>query len=373
MHSIKIISHFIPCRKNNAIASPTFLHAMRILIACALIHITFDSIAQDIHFSQFYQSPFNLNPGLTGQFTGAYRLIGNQRTQWRSVTVPYSTFGLSADASKLELPDGFLNKKDGQALTTNWNTGISFFNDKAGDSHLKTSVLNLALGRDFPVGNDGISRISTGMMIGVTSMKIDYSELRYDNQWTGIIYDPGINADEQYPRSTRSYVNINAGIAYFKTWSRKKEMTIGVALMNIGNPSQSFFNDGYVKLDMRLNVHGGYKFAIKERWLAEPMVLFMTQGTYKEVNFGGLAHYILEENSWMWRSFYAGIFGRARDAGYVVAGLQYDAWNVGISYDINTSNLKPASNGRGGFEFSAVYIIPKAPRLIPIKVCKDYM
>ncbi len=366
--------HFIcDCMLCNKAKVQSAHFVFKIFLLLGLLCSSISSEAQDIHFSQFYQSPFNLNPGLTGQFNGAYRFIGNQRTQWRSVTVPYSTFGLSADASKLELPDGFLNSKNGQVMTSNWNTGLSFFNDKAGDSHLKTSVLNLALGRDFSVGSDGISRISAGMMIGVTSMKIDYSELKYDNQWTGIIYDPGVNTSEQYPRSTRSYLNVNAGIAYFKTWSRKKEMTFGAAIMNIGNPQQSFFNDGYVKLDMRFNAHGGYKLEINDRWLAEPMAVFMSQGTYKEVNFGGLAHYVLEENSWMWRSFYAGVFGRARDAGYVIVGLQYDAWNVGISYDINTSNLKPASNGRGGFEFSAVYIIPKSPRLIPVKICKDYI
>ncbi len=329
--------------------------------------------AQDIHFSQFYQSPFNLNPGLTGQFNGAYRFVANQRTQWRSVTLPYSTFGISADANNLELPDGFLNTKDGRSQETKWNTGISFYNDKAGDSHLKSTILNLALGKDFIVGNDVSKRISAGMMVGFTSMKIDYSGLNYDNQWSGFIYDPGINPGEQYARSSRGYLNINLGTSYFKTWSKNKEFMLGAALMNIGNPRQSFFNDGYVKLDSRINFHGAYKFEITEQWLAQPMMLCMFQGTYQEINFGGLAHFILEDNAWLSRSVYAGIFGRARDAGYMTAGIQYDAWNVGLSYDINTSNLKPASNGRGGFEISVVYIIPKGPKLTAVKLCPEFM
>ncbi|HRJ35295.1 MAG TPA: type IX secretion system membrane protein PorP/SprF, partial [Flavobacteriales bacterium] len=61
--------------------------------------------AQDIHFSQFDLSPINLNPGNTGLFDGTYRFAGNFRNQWRSVTVPYSTFSLSADANN------FLEKK----------------------------------------------------------------------------------------------------------------------------------------------------------------------------------------------------------------------------------------------------------------------
>ena len=210
-------------------------------------------------------------------------------------------------------------------------------------------------------------------MLGLTSMKIDYSELNYDNQWNGYVFDPNINPGEKYARSSRSYLNLNAGVAYIKSWSRKKEFVLGTSLFNISNPPQSFFDEDYVKLDLRFNLHGSYRFPIKDRLLLEPMMIYMSQGTYQEFNAGGLAHYVLEEKPYMWRAIYAGVFGRAQDAGYIIAGIQYDAWNVGISYDINTSNLKPASNGRGGFELSAVYIIPRAPKAKPVKVCPDFM
>ncbi len=65
---------------------------------------------------------------------------------------------------------------------------------------------------------------------------------------------------------------------------------------------------------------------------------------------------------------------RAKDAGFVVGGIKYDAWNVGVSYDINTSNLRPASNGRGGFEFSVIYILNHPSIIVrPPKVCPDYI
>lgn len=55
-------------------------------------------VAQDIHFSQFFNVPMGLNPGCIGQFDGDYRAHGVFRQQWRSVTVPYRTFGLGGDA-----------------------------------------------------------------------------------------------------------------------------------------------------------------------------------------------------------------------------------------------------------------------------------
>ena len=63
-----------------------------------LFFISTPLFSQDIHYSQFYNSPLNLNPANTGMFDGDFRFAANQRTQWRSVTVPFSTFSLSADA-----------------------------------------------------------------------------------------------------------------------------------------------------------------------------------------------------------------------------------------------------------------------------------
>jgi hypothetical protein len=42
----------------------------------------------------------------------------------------------------------------------------------------------------------------------------------------------------------------------------------------------------------------------------------------------------------------------------VNAGVEFKGLRVGVSYDYNTSNLKTASNGNGGFEISLIYIAP---------------
>ncbi|MFM8373256.1 MAG: type IX secretion system membrane protein PorP/SprF, partial [Bacteroidota bacterium] len=40
--------------------------------------------AQDPRFSQYYASPWNLNPAMTGLFNGSWRITGNYRDQWGS-------------------------------------------------------------------------------------------------------------------------------------------------------------------------------------------------------------------------------------------------------------------------------------------------
>jgi hypothetical protein len=55
--------------------------------------------AQDLHFSQFYNSPLTTNPANTGFIPdGDYRLGVNYRNQWSSImTVPYKTMSAFGD------------------------------------------------------------------------------------------------------------------------------------------------------------------------------------------------------------------------------------------------------------------------------------
>ena len=72
-------------------------------------------IGQDLHFSQFLNSPLNLNPAQTGFFHGSQRFILNHRNQWASVTKPYSTISGSFDMQLLKRKT---NKRIYQACST---------------------------------------------------------------------------------------------------------------------------------------------------------------------------------------------------------------------------------------------------------------
>ena len=58
------------------------------------------------------------------------------------------------------------------------------------------------------------------------------------------------------------------------------------------------------------------------------------------------------------------------DAELPLDGLMEEA---DLPYDINTSDLRPASNGRGGLEFSVVYILSKVhPPSFRKRICREY-
>ncbi|MBL0100734.1 MAG: type IX secretion system membrane protein PorP/SprF [Saprospiraceae bacterium] len=59
--------------------------------------------AQDIHFTQFYMSPLNLNPALTGVMNCKTRMVANYRNQWAAVLAAnaYNTYSVSYDQKYL--------------------------------------------------------------------------------------------------------------------------------------------------------------------------------------------------------------------------------------------------------------------------------
>ena len=98
---------------------------------CALIAIS--SSAQDIHFSQYSQSPLTLNPALTGLTPCTYRGVLNYRNQWASAVGPasYQTFAGSFDAGL------WRNKLDGNIV----GVGAMIYNDISGDGGLTNMTI----------------------------------------------------------------------------------------------------------------------------------------------------------------------------------------------------------------------------------------
>jgi type IX secretion system PorP/SprF family membrane protein len=341
-------------------------HFFLLLIAFTTTAI---SSAQDIHFSQFMQSPLNLNPAQTGNFDGAYRFVGNFRRQWSSVTIPYQTFGLSADAKN------FLRKK-------NINAGTSLYYDKTGDSHFSTLQFNLAGSYTIKLNKPATEFLFIGIQSGFTQRRIDYSNLTFDNQFNGFVYDPNIPSVETFENDGRIYLNLNAGINWVKNFEERKSVSAGIALFNLTKPPQSFFGNDQIRLDRRLSFNLTGQGKLTDKFDLLPSILFMAQGTYRELILGTSIKYIMTDNrnhyrntsNHVYRALYAGFWARTRDAGFVAIGMDYDQWYVGLSYDINFSNLRPASLGRGGFEVSVIYIIRDVlPKRLKYKVCPDFM
>ncbi len=324
------------------------------------VFFIYEGFTQDIHFSQFNASPFNLNPALTGSFEGAYRFIGNERRQWASVTVPYQTFGISADGRDL--------------FNSKLNAGITVFSDKAGDSEFGTFQSGISLGYALNLNSDSSQKLFFGVLPGITQRKVNYGNLQFDNQYNGRNFDPSIGNNENFTRENRIFFNAATGIFWTYKIAERKIISSGISLYNLFKPGQSYFDNNQIRLDRRFNFHGLAQINLSEKIDLLPGFLVMKQGKFTEADIGSSIKYILDAQPFHYRALFAGLYTRAKDAGFISVGMDYDNWNAGLSYDINYSKLRPASNLRGGLEVSVVYIIRYLPpKRQPQKICPDYL
>lgn len=318
-------------------------------------------LAQDVHSTQFYNTPYLINSGLTGQFDGQQRYGLYQRSQWRSISVPYRSIALSAEWRNIAL--------------TRWipqlpkiHSGVTMINDRAGDSRFRTTGLMAHVSIPYLLGE---WTMTPAMSLGLLNMSIDQSDLYYDQNWNGQVFDPSADNGERGMDDGYTRLQWNTGVAISRT-SGSTHYLFGLGLFNLQQPRQNFLAGDDIRLQRRWVLHGQVKLEVAPQWQVEPLLLCMFQGPYRSINPGARIHYDLQTPG-IATVAYAGFTGRARDAGNIIVGMRYDAWDVGLSYDINVSDLVPASNRRGGLEITALYILP-APMQIPAyRSCKKWM
>jgi len=316
---------------------------------------------QDLHYSLFDMSPLNLNPANVGQFEGNYRFVGNHRHQWKAVTLPYSTYSAAIDANDI-------------FNCSNVHAGLQINQDRAGDSRFNTFMVNTSVGYSKSINADSSLIISAALLPGITNRSIDYSALHFDAQYNGWSYNPALDNTENFQRESRTYFNLGSGFLAQYELDDKKSFQLGIGLFNLTQPKQSFFNEDAIKLDTRWVVHGSADISISEKLAVIPGFLLMGQGTYRETLFGSKVRYLLQDMRGVYRALYGGAFYRNKDAGYLMLGMDYDNWKFGLSYDINLSSLRPASNGRGALELALIYVLKiYDPEIIKRRICRDFM
>lgn len=313
--------------------------------------------AQDIHFTQFSAAPLTINPAFTGGFNGTFRAAGIYRTQWQSVTVPFTTYSASIDAPIIR----DLSVDDYLAA------GLQFYNDKAGDGNLSnTSVLGSVAYHKFLGGgqNEPDKTLSVGFQGGYSSKSIDLSKLYFSDEFINSNFSQGTSLEYPYLNNNIHYWTINAGISWAHAPSERFGYTIGLAANNLNQPRESLSKrrNSEVGLGMRYTAQIGAIANVSDRLSLRPAVLYQTQSTAYELLIGNEFNYAIGNpefrNTSSTTSVFAGVFYRNSDAIMVTAGIEFKGIRFGAGYDYNTSSLKEASQGNGGFELSIRYIAP---------------
>lgn len=319
--------------------------------------------AQDIHYSQFNSSPQNLNPSQTGMFDGDWRFVGNQRNQWSVIPVPYRTYSVSVDT---KLKKEFFKATPGAGLLIN--------TDKAGDSKFTTTQIAISASLIKKLTADSTHLISVGVQPGVTMKNFNPNALTFDSQFDGDNFNPALATGENFNKMKLTYFDIGAGATYMWRQSNRKQASVGFSALHLNMPKQSFFSDANMRLNMKTTINALFQMPVTEKIDILPSIMHQQQGKYKETVLGLFGKYYLAPVNGATTAVSFGGFYRVKDAMILKANLEYRNFNVGLSYDINNSKLTAASNYRGGFEFSIIYIIKKdVPFIAKKRVCPIYM
>ena len=308
---------------------------------------------QDIHFSQYNQTPLIINPALTGMFNGNQRVLINYKDQWRSVTTPYTTYALSFDMA-------ILKKKWEKG---NLGIGVFAFSDKAGDLGFRTTQLNISLSAIINLNEK--NKLSAGLQGGMAQRSVDYAKIKTDNQYVNGTYDPTFASGEASNFTSTSFGDFTAGMVWGYTNTEKNHYTkLGAAIYHFNKPEQDLYQLVQDRLYSRVAIHGSASVALKSKnWAIVPSFVYLVQGPTAELYLGSLIRYKLKEGSKYTKlkketAISIGCFYRAGDAIIPTVLFEIASFAVGFSYDVNTSGLKAASSGNGGFEISLRFVNP---------------
>lgn len=316
--------------------------------------------SQDIHFSQFYNAPQNLNPALTGAFAEDSRFIANYRRQWSSVPVPYLTFSGAFDTKVYNkiAPNGFF------AL------GGVFNYDRQGTSDLRWSQLALSAAYTHQLSD--LQSLTAGFQLGTVNRRFRLDDLTFENQFNGDIFDPGSDSRERFEETSRSFLDLGFGINFYTRSDAGFRLNLGAGLFHLTRPSQNFYNQTDANLPFRWTGHVGGAAPLAEKMDLQFRLLGHFQGPYREFLIGSAAVYKLSEtrNQEVYISLGTNYrYASESDAIIPTLGLRYGMWYAEFSYDINISEFDMATNGAGGPELALIYKITKVKPPPVFKSC----
>ena len=298
--------------------------------------------AQDVHFSQFNTDRINLNPSIIGNlFENDFRFSLQRRTQWGSVSVPFTSLSTTYEIKNI-LPK--------------INFGAQFLNDKAGDSKFTTNQINLAFSKNLYVFDYDI--LGVGAVIGVGQRSVDFTDLVFE--------DP-----EQFLRNSYLYSDLGIGASYITNPNNIFSVNFGISSFHLNTPNNSFRENDNVRLPIKNNFFGRVKYDYLINITLIPEVFLSKQGASNELLLGFKSQVKSEKVKVMPLVYY-----RVKDAIIIGLGVEKNNLIANVSYDINISDLDVASNNKGGVEFSIIYLWKKKDRptkIIDKEICPKYL
>ncbi len=323
--------------------------------------------AQDPSFSQFFSSPLNINPALTGNINDKWRVISNYRSQWSGPADPYTTGTVSYDSKIFQnLPGNYVDENTRIAM------GGMMMYDQVMAGGLKSNYASFYVSGNIRLKSGGGVEYTTGRRIRHSSKaanetdiehrlgiglgviygnkRIDITKLSFEEQFTGNGFNTNLPTGEGALSQMKPYISASAGLVY-SIISEKTSMDIGVSAFHFNKPRQTFLQDDNQYLATRYAVHGNLETYLSDQVILSTNGIYQYQGGASYFSIGGALGYILPENEII---INAGLWYWSKNAVAPYVGFAYGKYQFGFTYDFNISKLNEAAIRANTFELSLI-------------------
>lgn len=307
--------------------------------------MTRDAAAQQLHFSQYFNTPLLVNPANTGFNPDYdYRIGGSYRNQWANMlSNPYQTTNLWGDAQL------FINK-----IESGWaGIGGTIYKDQAGTGNLSTTQGYLSFAYHHMAGNSSL--LSLGFNAGMVNQQVDASKLIFDNQWnnTSGQFNGGIG--ESLDKTNINYFDLHVGVNYAYFLNDRAYFNLGLSAEHLNTPTASFFaaSSGLSqKVPVRYNFFLNANYKIEDLWILNPNMYISESNGSNEVVLGINVMRNLSDDGT--KQLIAGVYYRNKDAIIPMVGYQTNDLMFTVNYDITTSALSKLNGLQGAYEASII-------------------
>ena len=225
--------------------------------------------AQDLHFSQFFNSPLTTNPANTGFIPDVdYRLGAHFRNQYASIlAAPYKTLSIFADGQIMR--DRFEN---------GWlGAGAVLLNDQAGSAGLQSNKIYGSIAYHQMLGSGSL--LSAGFNLGWVNKRIDLTKLTFPSQFNGIFFDPSLDKGVTFANTSISYFDMQVGLNYAYFPNEDLYVNAGYSIHHVNRPRETFFSDAADSSRIAMR-HIGFinaLYKVNDRWIVNPNAYYTIQ------------------------------------------------------------------------------------------------
>ncbi len=305
--------------------------------------------AQDVHFSQFYETATLRNPALVGVFSGDYKVGATYRNQWSNFGTPFLTTNVSAESRVLVVRE-----------TNDYlSFGVNAMFDKAGSVDFSTNTFYGAVNYNKSLGEAHQTFLSVGLAGGYIQRSVDISKMRFSSQYSNGTFDQNNTASAStLTGNTINHFDLGGGISLNGAAGGASTYYVGIAAYHLSQPKESFMSSEVANLYTRWNFSAGWNMALGGTTSLVLHGNYQHQGPSDQIVVGGLlrnAFMTDDGDSYRRVAASAGCFYRHQDAIVPTIRLEYTRLTVTASYDIPVQGTRFYTTGMNAFELSLFF------------------